>query len=224
MAVNFKTTIVTNGLEWHVDAGNVKSNPGSGSVWYDLSRYGRHQNLVGGAAFTTVNGIKCVDCSVEGRYTQDAGTTYTLTNGYTLIAWARPLADSQVSTWRTLWRTQPDDHPLLIQDASNTIGYYDNNGGGFVSYGLNLGTIGKENTWTMFSLLGSGATTTLYIDNKAYSGTVSYNAGGMTHDAFGAAAGSQSFGYVAIGMIYSRILSDAEISQNFNAFRGRFGL
>lgn len=224
MAVNYKTAIVTAGLEWYVDAGNVKSNTGAGSTWYDLSRYGRHQGLYGGATFTTVNGVKCVDCTVEGRYTVDNGTTYTLTNGHTLIAWARPLADSQVSTWRTLWRTQVDDHPLLIQDASNAIGYYDNNGAGFQSYGINLGTIGKENTWTMFSLVGSGSTTTLYIDNLAYSGTVNYNAGGLTHDAFGAAAGSQSFGYVAIGMIYSRALTTAEISRNFMAFRSRFGL
>lgn len=224
MSTQYNPTVVTDGLQWYVDAANVKSYPGSGTAWYDLSGNGRTQTLVNGAAITTVGGAKAINTSVEGYYTVDAGVTYTLTNGYTLLAWARTLADSQVTNWRTLWRTQPDDHPLLIQDGTNTIGYYDNNAGGFASYGLNAGTLGIENVWTMYTLIGSGATTTLYINNMSSSGVVNYNAGGTSHDAFGAAAGSQAFGYVAVGMIYSRAISTAEIAQNYNALRGRFGL
>jgi hypothetical protein len=141
-----------------------------------------------------------------------------------MIAWARPLADSQVTTWRTLWRTQPDDHPLLIQDATNLIGYYDNNGGNFVSYGLNLGTLGLENKWSMFSLVASGGTTTLYINNGSSTGSVAYTASGMSHDAIGNIVGTQPFGYISVAQIYNRALSAAEIQQNYNALRGRFSV
>ena len=224
MSTYYGLGIPTTNLEWLVDAGNAKSYPGTGTTWYDLSANNRNQSLVGGAAYTTINGVGCIDTATEGKYTVDAGTTYTFTAEYTMIAWARALADSQVSTWRTLWRTQPDDHPLLIQDGSNTIGYYDNNAAGFVSYGLNLATIGKENVWAMYTIVGSGSTSTLYIDNRTYSGSVNYTANGNSHDAFGSAAGSQAFGYVAVGMIYSRALTLSEIDQIFYSYRQRFGV
>ena len=225
MASNYGLAIPTNNLEWLVDAGNAKSYPGTGTIWYDLSANGRNQSLIGGANYTTINNVACIDTSSGGKYTVDAGTTYTFTAEYTMIAWARALADSQVGDWRTLWRTTPDDHPLLIQDGSNTIGYYDNNAAGFVSYGLNLATIGKENVWAMYTIIGSGSTSTLYIDNRTFSGSVNYNANGNSHDAFGAGPGyAQYFGYVAIGMIYSRAITLSEIDQIFYAYRQRFGV
>lgn len=224
MGIAYNTSIVRNGLVLHLDAANTKSYPGSGTTWFDMSGNGYNHSLKSGAVFTTVDNAKCIDTAVEGRYIQDAGTTFTFGPSHTMIAWARPLADSQVSTWRTLWRTQPDDHPLLIQDGTNLIGYYDNNSDAFVSYGINAGTIGIENKWTMFTLVSNGTTTTLYINNLQYSGTVNYTASGTSHDVIGAAIGSQSFGYTAAVQLYNRALSESEIKQNFEALRGRYGI
>jgi len=214
--------IVQSGLVLNLDAGVSSSYPGSGTTWTDLSGNGYTHTLTS-APFTTIDGVSCFDTSTTG-YITDSGTTFTFGASHTMIAWARPLADSQVGTWRTLWRTQPYDHPLLIQDATNLIGYYDNNSAGFVSYGLNLGTLGLENKWTMFSLVASGGTTTLYINNGSSTGNVAYTASGMSHDAFGAAAGSQQFGYISVAQLYNRALSAAEIQQNFNATRSRFSI
>jgi hypothetical protein len=141
-----------------------------------------------------------------------------------MIAWARPLADSQVTTWRTLWRTSPNDHPILIQDSTNLIGYYDNDAAGFVSYGLNAGTIGIENKWTMFTLVASGGSTTLYINGTTYSGTVAYSASGNSHYTIGSTSVSanQPFGYVASALLYSRNLSISEVKQMYDETRSRF--
>jgi hypothetical protein len=224
MALYHSPRIVTDGLVLCLDAANVRSYPGSGTSWFDLSGNGYTQTLSGGAGLTTQDGVACIDCT-GAKTTVDAGTTFSLASSHTLISWARPLSDAQTSTWRTLWRTQPDDHPLLIQDSTNTIGYYDNNGGAFVSYGLNLGTLGLENVWTMFSLMASGGTTTLYINDGSTSGSVSYTASGNSHDALGSTAnGSQAFGYIGTAQVYNRALSVSEISQNFNATRNRFGV
>ena len=215
--------IVTDGLVLCLDAGNAKSYPGSGTTWTDLSGNGYNHTLTN-ASFTTVDGVSCFNTSTNG-YVVDSGTTFTFGSSHTMIAWARPLADSQVATWRTLWRTLPDDHPLLIQDATNLIGYYDNNGGNFVSYGLNAGTLGIENKWTMFTLVASAGSTTCYINNLSASGTVAYTTSGNSHDAFGSTnGGSQPFGYVSVAQIYNRALSASEVQQNFNALRGRFGI
>jgi hypothetical protein len=223
VALSHSPSIVTNGLVLCLDAANRKSYPGSGTTWTDLSGNGYTHTLTS-APFTTIDGVSCFNTSTTGNIT-DSGTTFTFGSSHTMIAWARPLADSQVTTWRTLWRTQPDDHPLLIQDATNLIGYYDNNGGNFVSYGLNLGTLGLENKWSMFSLVASGGTTTLYINNGSSTGSVAYTASGMSHDAIGSTAGgSQPFGYISVAQLYNRVLTAAEIQQNFNALRGRFSV
>ena len=42
MAFRYSPRVVTDGLVFAVDAGNVKSYPGSGTVWYDLSGNGNN--------------------------------------------------------------------------------------------------------------------------------------------------------------------------------------
>jgi len=225
MALNRGPRIVTNGLTLCLDAANRNSYPGSGNTLLDISGNNYTHTLNNISSLSTVNGVSCFNVSSNG-YIVDAGTTFTLGNSHTLIAWARALADSEVVTWRTLWRTQPDDHPLLIQDSTNLMGYFDNNAASFVSYGLNIGTLGLENKWTMFSVVASGGSSTLYINNGSSSGTVAYSAAGTSHDAIGnIVPANQPFGYVAIAQIYAnRALSLSEIRQNYNATKTRFGL
>lgn len=224
MSVNYNPAIVTNGLILYLDAANRRSYPNSGTTWFDLSGNNYRHNLVN-APLVTIDNVLCFDVSAAGRYIVDSGVTFTFGSSHTMISWARSLADSQVNTWRTLWRTQLDDHPLLIQDSTNTIGYYDNNVAQFVSYGLNIGTLGLENKWTMFSLVASGGKTTLYINDGLINASVNYTTSGNSHDAIGSTnGGSQPFGYVSTAKVYDRALTVTEIIQIFNATRGRFGI
>ena len=224
MGLYHSPRIVTDGLVLCLDAANTKSYPGSGTTWTDLSGNAYNHTLTS-APLTTIDGVSCFNVSSSGRYIADSGTTFTFGSSHTMIAWARALADSQVSTWRTLWRTQPNDHPLLIQDATNLIGYYDNDTNAFYSYGLNLGTLGIENKWTMFTVVASGGSTTCYINNLSASGSVAYTTSGNSHDAIGSTnTGSQPFGYVSVAQVYNRALTAQEVSQNYNALRGRFSV
>jgi hypothetical protein len=221
----FDNTIVQQGLVLNLDADNPYSYGGAGTTWYDVSGNNYNHSL-NNSSLTVVDNVPCFNVSSANSYIVDAGSTFTLGSSHTLIAWARPLADSQVSTWRTLWRTLPDDHPLLIQDGTNTIGYFDNNSAGFVSYGLNAGTLGIENKWTMFTVVGSGGSSTLYINDGIVSGSVAYSAAGLTHDSIGSTnSGTQAFGYVSSAYVYAnQALSLSQIQQNYNATKGRFGL
>jgi hypothetical protein len=216
---------VTDGLTLYLDASVATSYSGSGTTLYDISGNNYTHTLNNISSLSTIDGVSCFNVSSNG-YIVDAGTTFSLGTSHTLIAWARALADSSVSTWRTLWRTQPDDHPLLIQDSTNLIGYFDNNAANFVSYGLNIGTLGLENKWTMFTVVASGGSSTLYINDGSSSGTVAYSAAGTSHDAIGStASGNQPFGYVAIAQIYAnRALSLSEIRQNYTVTKRRFNL
>lgn len=223
MGLNHSPRIVTDGLVLCLDAANRKSYSGSGNTWIDLSGNAFNHTLTD-ASITTIDGALCFNMTGTGRAV-DSGTTYTFGASHTMIAWARPLADSSTAIWRTLWRTQPDDHPLLIQNDSNVIGYYDNNAANFVSYGLNAGTLGLENKWTMFTIVATGGVSTCYINAGSVKGSVNYTASGTSHDAIGnVSTGTQPFGYVSLAKLYSRALTIAEIQQNFNALRGRYGI
>jgi len=213
--------IITDGLVLALDAGSERSYPGTGTSWYDLSGSGYTHSLVNSPAYTTIDGVVCFNMSGSG-YAEPASSTYTFGINYTYMAWARPLSDAQATTWRTLWRTTPNDHPILIEDGTNLIGLYDNGGSNFNSFGINVGTIGIENEWTLFTLVGSSGTTTIYINGTDHTASVSVIISGNSHDAIGGASGSQAFGHVANTMIYNRSLTTAEILQNYNAQKNRF--
>lgn len=223
MAQNYGPTIIKSGLVLALDAADLTSYPGSGTTWFDLSP-NKYNHTVANTTFTTFQGVKCFNNSTTG-YIIPISSTYTFTQSYTMIAWANPLSDGQVGTWRTLWRTTPDDHPILIQDGSDLIGYYDNNSAGFVSYGATLGGLGLANKWTMFTITATGISTFLYYNNATYVGSVGYTASGNNHDAIGNVNGtSQPFGYIATATLYNTYLTTSQISQIYNSTKTRFGL
>lgn len=210
--------LFSTGLTMYIDANNLLSYSGSGTSWIDLSG-NNYTNTINSAPFVTLDGLKGFNTSTTGVILGNSSFSYG--PSHTMIAIARMLPDSTVTTWRTLWRTSPDDHPLLVQDSTNAIGYYDNNSGAFISFGLNAGTIGLESKWAMYSLVSNGSSTTLYINDGSISGSVSYTANGLSYDAFGnISPGSQPFGWVSVGMMYrTTALTVGQINQNYQYFK-----
>ena len=56
MALNSGVGIVQNGLICHLDAGNIRSYPGFGTTWFDLSGNNFNYTLVSGPSFDSKNG------------------------------------------------------------------------------------------------------------------------------------------------------------------------
>lgn len=224
MGLGHSQSIPLNGLVLYLDAANPKSYPGSGTIWYDLSGNGYHHNLVNGVTRTTANGVACMDVSSGTKYIQKASATYTFGAEHTMIAWVNVNSDAQVGDWRTLWRSQSFDHPILIQDGTNLIGYYDNNTETFNSYGSNLTHLDMENKWGMLTIAASGGVTKLYSNDGRLRGSVNFTTNGNTHDAIGAyvLGQSQQFGFISSAMIYNRELSQQEIRQIYNITKNRY--
>lgn len=53
MGIAYNTSIVRDGLLLHLDAANVKSYPGSGTTWNDLSGKGSNGILVNGPVYSS---------------------------------------------------------------------------------------------------------------------------------------------------------------------------
>ena len=215
-------SIITPDLAIWVDANDPASYPGSGTVVTDLSGNGRTQNISNAAAYTVLSGIKCWDFSAT-YVMRAASTVPTLpVTGFTYIAWARMISSSV--TWRTLFRSSPNDHPLIIELGSNRLGMYDNGTAAFYPSGYNdVSSLADE--WAQWVVTGDSAGQTFYINGQQV-GTTVQTAAGNSHDWTGGVGtpNSQSFGYMANMFLYTSQLTLEQIQQNYYGLKERFGV
>jgi hypothetical protein len=209
--------IVTSGLTILLDAAYVPSYPTTGNTIYDLS--GTYNHTLTVAPFTILTGVKCFDQNSNTSNIEVIGTGPTLpTSGYTYVTWAR-IKTSSV-TYRTLFRTAPNDHPILVEINTDNLGFYDNDTSSFRDSGYDVTPI--EDVWAQYSVVGDSSSSTFYINGAQVGSSVAFGAGGNTHDYWGLTG--QPFGYLANLYLYNRKLSITEITQNYNALKSRFGL
>jgi hypothetical protein len=211
------------GVTQYFDFSKQSSYPGTGTNLNDVSGNGYNGSISNGS-FTTIDGVRCWNCSTTGWILTD--NDFVFGNNYTIFIWARAISDSQAESWRTLLRTIDDDHPLIIQENTDLLGYYDNNSAGFVSYGLTLNGVGLSNVWGLYTLVGSGGSTQkLYINDGTTNATVNYNVSGEAQDAWGnVGGGSQPFGYVSNMVVYNnQAFTQSQVNQYFNATKQYYG-
>lgn len=212
-------SILTSNLLVWLDANNATSYPGSGTTVTDLSGNGYTHTLSSAGIYTVLNGIKCFDCSTTGVVTVN-GTGPTLpASGFTYMGWGRLL--NSTAGWRTLWRTLPDDHPILIEIGTNRLGMYDNGGAQFQYSGYTV--TGLADTWVHWATTGTSTTQSFYINGQLV-GTTAYGTGGNRHNEWGSTSGGQPFGYVANMFLYNTILTAEQIQQNYYGSRRNFGV
>jgi len=208
--------LVTNGLTIQLDAYNVASYPGTGTSITDITG-GYNHTLTGGATYLSLYGVKTFDCTGTNEYII-VNTTGPLlpTSGYTYVTWTRMIISS--SNYRTLFRTSPNDHPLLVQIGTDNLGFFDNDSDTFYDSGYDVTAI--EDKWVQLSVVGDSSSSIFYI-NGTQVGTTAYGAGGNRHNYWGGLPG-QAFGYVANLFYYNRKLTQSEINQNYLYLLSRF--
>lgn len=215
-------SIITQNLAIWIDADNAASYPGSGTTITDLSGNGRTQNLNNAAAYTVLSGVKCFDCSGTYIIQADSAGPTLPTTGFTYIAWSRMIAST--ATWRTLFRTTPTDHPILIESSSNRLGMYDNGTDTFYPSGYN-NVSPLANVWAQWAVTGDSTGQTFYINGQQVGTTVQSTAGNQHFYTGGVgSSNTQPFGYVANMFLYTAKLTLEQIQQNYYGLRGRYGI
>jgi len=229
----------SNGLFLFLDASNLSSYPGSGSVWYDLSGRQNHMNIVSSAwasgtpAYMNFNGS-------YGCAKSASGSDIHISGNITAIVWCIPL--NSTGNWRTLFRglSGSQNHQVIFQAGSWAVGMYDNDHGtGFNNSGYSQQSLpGYPNSWVMMtwqfstsspqyqlSINGSPSS----IVGSISSSNATFNdgicsLGAYNNGDFNPANASQYFGLISQCAIYQRNLNNDEILQYFTATRGRFGV
>jgi len=210
-------SIIRNNLAIWIDANNSSSYPGTGTAITDLSGNGRTQNLALSSQYTTLSGVKCFDCNSNSITAASIGPTLP-TTGFTYIAWAR-MKSSSVD-YRTLFRTNPDDHPILINIGTNNLGMWDNSSS-FHPAGYTVASL--ANVWAQWAVTGDSSGQTFYINGQQV-GTTTQTSVGNNHWLTGGVTGSQNFGYIGNMFLYTAKLAQEQIQQNYYGLKGLFGV
>ena len=212
--------IVRDGLVLNLDAGNLASYPGSGTSWTDLSGNSNTGTLTNGPTYSSANGGSIVFDGVDDYIDLNTNDIITGTNPFTFEAFYK-VTNTSVSaeilgnygsgyTSNTIWIS--GRYGVWI----NTLVSY------FQGYPLGAGTYHMAFTRT------SAGACVLYkngvVDGTATS-TTSISVGqnfriGSDVNGIGEVFGGNLYNL----KIYNRALSAAEVSQNFNALRSRYGI
>lgn len=217
MSTHYNPKIVTSGLIMALDAINTKSYPGSGSTWTDLTGNSNTATLVNSPTYS--NGYFTFDGSTQ--YATVAGTPVAQT-AYTKMIW---LYVTNFATNNNLLSSDVGGNIFWLGGNSGTklVGAHTDTSFTLVQGATNL----SLNTWycgaVTFSTVSGWV---IYLNglSDATNATVSQRPGTGAVQVGAYANGNLFSGRLACPMIYNRALTAAEIKQNFNALRGRFGV
>jgi len=223
MGVSYNTKTVTSGLVLCLDAANRKSYPGSGTTWTDLSGSGFNGTLTNGPTFGSADGGSIVFDGTNDIVT----TTYVSTNTYTFSAWFKTNVVS--SGFRNIISIPTPNYSLILLDNdTSNLGFWTLDA---LTSGSTLSTPTiSTNTWYNVVFVREGNSITggykAYLNGILYgnantgtwSTTASLSVGGRTD------VSQPLNGNISQVLIYNRALSALEVSQNFNALRGRYGI
>ena len=228
--------IVTNGLVLHLDAAQLRSYPGSGTAWTDLSGTGNNGTLTNGPTFNSGNGGSIVFDGINDYVNVGMNNFPSGSSSRTLSAIFRV---TSVSGGKELFgfgqNTGIGSRYALWIDGSNTIGIE------FAGSGVVTSSWAGVNNWIHLTAVlpsTNGFSTLIYVNGIQPStttlgsdGTIntpSAGSGGVCY--VGAVAGALAFfphifpGNVANVLVYNRALTATEVLQNYNAIKSRFGL
>ena len=231
MAVDYQYRIVRDGLVLCLDAGNIKSYPGTGTTWLDRSGSGNNGSLVNGVGYSSSNGGSFV-FNGSNRGIQLAGTNLSL-NQMTISSWnySSNYAQNGFMFEKTTNGSLNTQYSLFYNGGDNLI-YYRTYGLSLTDLTVNTSTAGVvNNQWNNVVATWDGTNKRIYVNgilratSANLTGTVTQNTTGAAYiGIFGNFAGYPFNGRISKTSIYNRALTAAEIQQNFNALKSRFSI
>jgi len=218
-------SIVSDGLIVALDASDLSSYPGTGTTWFDTSGNNNHGTIFGGAVFDK-NSL--IFDGVDDYVQLPAGFS-NFSNGLTIFVFAD---FGNASNWERIidFGNGPSDNNMLIArvSTSNNLAFEIYNGS--TSLGKCVVVDGVlNNTITQYAVTLNGSNCLIYRNGQLLQGfsypylpiNITRNSCYIGKSNWADALFEKSMGNI---MIYNRALTSSEISQNYNALKGRYGL
>jgi len=247
-------SLVTTGLILHLDAGNSSSYPGTGTSWYDLTLNNLPSILFNGVGYSSNNGGYMVFDGVNDYINGTGNGLYNFTDGtkdipFTMGGW---FYRNDANTFMLLNKGDTGNgtsQAYSVGISSNKLGVtlYDGDGDGGKSITRTMTNTLSTNTWYNWHVTYAGNNgndpnsanyINIYINGVLQSSTNSTSgvyarmrtlnsSNNLWLGSFGS-TGTYKWisnnGRIPQYVIYNRVMSQSEITQNFNALKSRYGL
>jgi hypothetical protein len=216
--------VVTTNLSMFLDAGNASSYPGSGTAWTDLSGNSRNGTLTNGPTYTSADGGSIVFDGTNDFVQCSGSPTVTAA---TFLVWMRR-SGPQDDYDGILYSRGSVATGIGFFGTTNKISYTWNDA--VNTYSWDSGLTIPDLTWCMVAVSVTSTSATAYLCQSSgitsATNTVNHTSATLDDIKIGQddLASRYFNGRISVAMIYDRALSAGEITQNFNALRGRFGL
>lgn len=254
MGIAYNTSIVRSGLVMHLDAANSKSYPGTGTTWNDLSGNNENFTLYNSPTFSTNNlGELLFSGSADYARTTSSNAIDALSSNGSIEVWFRTISNTLGITYARLISfsdlagtgsdstsaggTNKDfsNYVCLVKNASaETLGvWYKNNP-------IAFGPSTLVNTNNYFQAVISWTSNGSNMTFNFYLNGVNTNTSTIVQSGYGSQGSTITIGQNCAGALtnplencscafsvvrlYNRGLSQIEVSQNFEATRGRYGI
>jgi hypothetical protein len=243
MSLRHGASIVRSGLVLYLDAANPKSYPGTGTAWTDLSGNGNHSTINTGS-HNSGGYFESVE-DAPSRLIVTTPNSTTLSNAFSVTTGGWTIEEIVLiddttypeSTAGTTFGTTPYNVGAIGFDwahgttSASTLNLTANDGTTLVRQDIALNaTQSQYDKWIHRTFVFDrtlGQVRVYYdgiyqnmLDISSITGIIYNNIGVQ----WGQLYGWQHDGFRAGMKIYNKILSISEIKQNFEAYRGRYGI
>jgi len=232
--------IVTNGLVLDLDAAKKDSYPGTGTAWNDISGNRNNGTLINGPTFNSSNGGSIVFDGTNDYVNCGNNSSINITGiELTLSAWIYRTATNPNSYYRRIIE-KAAAYPALQYSLVTTPPEASSGEGRvlfdlYINNSLPTSVIGSTqlqlNTWYNVIATYDGSFRRIYLNSVidgqlATTGNISSTVSSLVLGDYLSGAGTSYVwnGRIANTQIYNRALSATEITQNYNALKGRYGL
>jgi hypothetical protein len=204
-----------------LDAANPRSYQGSGTNWNDLTGTGYNFALANGPVYSSGN-LGYLTFDGVNDYATAANNTALDTQTPTVEVWVKTNATTQNGFW--FEKGSVNSQYALFQEGAVIQWRL----GPLGDLSTNTGTYMNTSNWYQVVGTFTSGSRILYINgvqvnSNSTTGTLSTNASGMYIGCYGG-GGYPYNGNLSVCRVYNRVLSAAEVAQNFNALRGRYGI
>ena len=218
---NFFGGLVTDSLILNLDAAKLQSYPGTGTTWRDISGNNNNGTLTNGVIWNpSLNGGVFSFDNVDDVVICTNNASVQITTG-TISGWFKVTNGSSINgiiTKQNAWGLFVWNNTLSTYDWGNSVQR---------DTGINV----ADGNWhyavmTFTETIGTPSNNAIiYLDGTAVLTTTVKNLNQSISVQVGDANASQYFGgFISQASIYNRVLSSAEVLQNYNAQKIRFGL
>ena len=224
MSVQAGPNLIESGLVLNLDAANLKSYPGSGTTWADLSGNGKNFTWSSTPSFTSDGGASCFN-TLNLNALGPASNSFGVTNatGYcVMVACLNNILTNNVAfVWDGAGSRGIYSH---LPYGDNNI-YWDQGGCCNADTRTSVAS-GGSTTWNIWTFNRKSSTNRSIYKNGTILTTNTTTAAdpGLTANSVIINSGNVWNAKLSVMMLYNRGLTDAEVLQNFNALRGRFGI